>query len=114
MSELRSALDDLAAVDLNALSDDGLLDLVGELSTTANRVAAALTSVVRAADRREASRRDGAVSMKAWLRGSCRMAPDQATATVSTGRRLEQLPGLRQHSRPARSAPPTPGSSRRA
>jgi hypothetical protein len=30
--------------------------------------------------------------MKAWLRGSCRMAPDQATATVSTGRRLEQLP----------------------
>jgi hypothetical protein len=47
---------------------------------------------VRAADRREAYRRDGAVSMKAWLRGSCRMAPAEATATVSTGRRLEQLP----------------------
>ncbi|WP_347058654.1 DUF222 domain-containing protein [Blastococcus sp. HT6-30] len=30
--------------------------------------------------------------MQAWLRGSCRMAPEQATATVSTGRRLEQLP----------------------
>ena len=92
VSELRSALDDLAAVDLDGLSEDAVLDLVGELSTAANRVAAALTSAVRAADRREAYRRDGAVSMKAWLRGSCRMAPDLATATVSTGRRLEQLP----------------------
>ncbi|TYP81886.1 DUF222 domain-containing protein, partial [Blastococcus xanthinilyticus] len=93
MSELRSALDELAALELGELSEDTLLDLVGELSVTANRVAAVLTSVVRAADRREAYRRDGAVSMKAWLRGSCRMAPEEATATVSTGRRLEQLPG---------------------
>ncbi|RZU33752.1 HNH endonuclease signature motif containing protein [Blastococcus saxobsidens] len=92
MSELRSALDDLAGIDLAEPSDDTLLDLVGELSTTANRVAAALTSAVRAADKRETYRRDGAVSMKAWLRGSCRMAPEQATATVSTGRRLEHLP----------------------
>jgi hypothetical protein len=92
VSELRSALDALAAIDLDALSEHALLDFVGELSTTANRVAATLTSAARAAERREAYRRDGAVSMKAWLRGSCRMAPDQATATVSTGRRLEQLP----------------------
>ncbi|MGY1837319.1 DUF222 domain-containing protein [Blastococcus sp. SYSU DS0510] len=92
MSELRSALDELASIDLGGLSDDTLLDLVGELSTAVNRVTAALTTAVRAADRREAYRRDGAVSMKAWLRGSCRMAPEQATTTVSTGRRLEQLP----------------------
>ncbi len=56
VSELRSALDDLAAVDLTGLADDALLDLVAELSTAANRVAAALTSAVRAADRREAYR----------------------------------------------------------
>jgi hypothetical protein len=92
VSELRSALDGLAELDLDALSEDALLDLVGELSTATNRMAAALTTAVRAADRREAYRRDGAVSMKSWLRGSCRMAPDQATATVSAGRRLEQLP----------------------
>ena len=92
MSELRSALDGLADVDLAALSDDALLDLVSELSTAANRVAAALTSAVRAADRRETYRRDGAVSMKSWLRGSCRLAPAEATAIVSTGRRLEHLP----------------------
>ncbi len=92
MSELRSALDDLAALDPTELSDDAVLDLVGELSTVANRVAAVLTSAVRAADRREAYRRDGAVSMTAWLRGSLRLAPAEATAIVSTGRRIEQLP----------------------
>ncbi len=92
VSELLSALDELAAIDLDELSNDALLDLVGGLTTASNRMAAALTSAVRAADRREAYRRDGAVSMRGWLRGSCRMAPDQATATVSTGRRIEQLP----------------------
>ncbi|MGY1640407.1 DUF222 domain-containing protein [Geodermatophilus sp. SYSU D00703] len=47
---------------------------------------------MRAADRRECHRRDGAVSMQSWLRGSCRLAPAEATAMVSAGRRLEQLP----------------------
>lgn len=92
MSELLSSLDELAQTDLDDLSPDGLLDLVAELATATNRMTAVLTSAVRAADRREAYRRDGAVTMKAWLRGSCRMAPAEATATVSTGRRLEQLP----------------------
>jgi hypothetical protein len=69
VSELRSALDGLAEVDLAELSDAALLDLVDELSVAANRVAAALTSVVRAADRRGSYRCDGAVSMKGWLRG---------------------------------------------
>ncbi len=92
MSELLSALDELAATDFAELSDDALLDHVAGLVTASNRMAAALTSAVRAADRREAYGRDGAVSMKAWLRGSCRMAPDQAMSTVSTGRRLEHLP----------------------
>ena len=94
MSELRSALEDLAGIDLDGLTDDALLDLVGELSTTANRVAAALTSAARAAERREAYRRDGAVSMKSWLRGSCRMAAAEATSVVSTGRRLDALPAV--------------------
>ncbi|WNV76963.1 HNH endonuclease signature motif containing protein [Geodermatophilus sp. DSM 44513] len=94
MSELRSALDDLAAVDLVGLSDDALLDLVGELSVAANRVAAVLTQAVRAVDRREAHRRDGALSVKGWLVGSVRLAPAEATAIVTTGRRLEQLPAV--------------------
>jgi hypothetical protein len=92
VSELRSALDGLAEVDFAELSDAALLDLVTEWSTAANRMTAALTSAVRAADRREAHKADGAVSMKAWLRGSCHLAPSEATAIVSTARRLEQLP----------------------
>ncbi|SNS93876.1 protein of unknown function [Geodermatophilus pulveris] len=94
MSELRSALDGLAGVDPAAMSDDALLDLVGELSVAANRVAAVLTSAVRAVECREAHRRDGAVSVKGWLVGSCRLAPAEATVIVSTGRRLEQLPAV--------------------
>lgn len=92
MSELRSALDGLADVDFGELSDAALLTLVAEWSTAVNRMTAALTWAVRAADRREAHRADGAVSMKAWLRGMCHLSPAEATAIVSTGRRLEQLP----------------------
>lgn len=91
MGELRSALDGLAEVDFAELSDIALLELVAEWATSVNRMTAALTSAVRAADRREAHKADGAVSMKAWLRGSCHLAPSEATAIVSTGRRLEQL-----------------------
>ncbi|MGY1708152.1 DUF222 domain-containing protein [Geodermatophilus sp. SYSU D00758] len=94
MSELRSALDELTGLDLDRLGDEPLLELVGELVTAANRVAAALTTAVRAADRREAHRRDGAVSMRAWLRGQCRLAPADASAIVSTGRRLEGMPAV--------------------
>lgn len=92
MSELRSALDGTAQVGFAELSDAALLELVAEWSTSVNRMTAALTSAVRAADRREAYGADGAVSMKAWLRGMCHLAPGEATAIVSTGRRLDQLP----------------------
>lgn len=92
MSGLRSALDELAAIDLDEVSGDALLDLVGELSAAVDRVTSVLTSAARMADRRAAFRRDGAVSMKSWLRGHCRLAPAEAAAIVSTGRRLEQLP----------------------
>lgn len=92
MSELRSALDGLATVDFAELSDAALLDLVADWSTAVNRMTAALTAAVRAADRREAYAADGAVSMKAWLRGTCHLAPAEATAMVSAGRRLQDLP----------------------
>jgi hypothetical protein len=111
VSELLSALDELAEIDFDDLSPDGILDLVAGLVTATNRMTAVLTSAVRAADRREAYRRDGAVTMKAWLRGSCHMAPAEATATVSTGRRLEQLPATAAAFADGRSARPTPGSS---
>jgi Domain of unknown function (DUF222) len=90
--ELRRALDGLAEMDFAELSDAALLDLVAEWSASVNRLTAALTAAVRAADRREAHRADGAGSMAAWLRGACHLAPGEAAAVVSAGRRLEQLP----------------------
>jgi hypothetical protein len=94
VSELRSALDELVALDLTELSADSVLDLAAELVSASNRLAAVVTTVVREADRREAFRRDGAVTMKTWLRGHLHMAGAEATSLVSAGRRLEQLPAL--------------------
>jgi hypothetical protein len=49
---------------------------------------------VRSAEKRQAHAEDGAVSMKAWLRGHCHLSPDEATTVVSTARRLEALPAV--------------------
>jgi hypothetical protein len=92
MSELTSVLDGLAAIDYAPLSAAARLDLVAELATATNRIQAELCRAVRAADSIDAHAVDGAVSMKAWLRGSCHLPPSEATAMVTTGRRLESLP----------------------
>lgn len=94
MSELTSVLDALAAVDADALPPEEQLEFVATLAAGANRLTATLTSAVRAAERKAAHQVDGAVSMKAWLRGSLRLDPAEATAIVTTGRRLEQLPAV--------------------
>src|SRR4051794_41423055 len=92
MSELRSALDGLANVDFDELSDGALLELVAEWSTATNRMTAALTSAVRAADRRGGHQADGAGSMKARLRGARRPRPRGARAILSPRRPPGQLP----------------------
>jgi hypothetical protein len=89
---LASVLDGLAGVDVSGLSADEQLAFVATLAAGINRLQATLHGAVRAADRSQAHALDGAVSMKAWLRGSCRLSPAEAAAIVSTGRRLEQLP----------------------
>jgi hypothetical protein len=113
VSELNSVLDGLAAVDVDALPAAEQLEFVAALATGVNRLAATLTCAVRSADKANAHQVDGAVSMKAWLRGSLRLDPAEATAIVTTGRRLEQLPELAGRSRRERSPPATPGSSPR-
>jgi hypothetical protein len=75
MSELTSVLDELAALDLETLSAPEKLDLVAELSAGVNRLQAVLCRAVRAADADQAHAHDGAVSMKAWLRGACHLSP---------------------------------------
>lgn len=92
MSELTSVLDELAGLDVDALTGHEKLDLAAELSTAVNRLQSVFSRVVRSADAEQAHIVDGAVSMKAWLRGHCRLSPSEATAIVTTGRRLTTLP----------------------
>jgi Domain of unknown function (DUF222) len=92
VSELQSAFDALAAVDLHALSADERLEFIAEVTTGVNRLEAIRHRAVRVADAAQDHTTDGAVSMKAWLRGSCRLAPAEASAIVSTARRLARLP----------------------
>ena len=107
MSELTSVLDAPADVDVDGLRPGGELESTAALAA-ANRLAATLASAVRAADGKDAHSLDGAVSMKAWLRGSLPLDPPDAAAIVTTGRRLEQLPRSPMRSPPGTSPPRTP------
>jgi hypothetical protein len=99
VSEVRSLLDqlaalDVAAVDVDGLSDQQLLECAPQVYGGINRLGALLTRVVGAVDRRQAQRVDGMVTVKAWLTGHCRMAGTEAAGYVRAGRRLGALPEL--------------------
>lgn len=99
MSELRSVLDQLAALDLSdldpgELSDPELLDGMPRLHEVTNRLNSLMTRFVAATDRRQAQRSDGMVTVKSWLTGHCRLSGRDAAAVVRAGRRLGHLPEL--------------------
>jgi hypothetical protein len=100
MCELASVLAALAAVDVDDLPAGEQREFIATLAPGADRLAATLTTAVRAADRKTAHQVDGAVSMKAWLRGHCRLDPADAAAIVATGRRPESLPAPDRARRP--------------
>ncbi len=92
MGELQSALDSLAGVDLDELSDGVLLDQLRDLVVAANRISAQLTRMARRADVRSAPEHDGAKNVRTWLRGHARVSGAFAGRIVAQGRALEQLP----------------------
>jgi hypothetical protein len=99
VSELRSLLDQLASLDLSTLdleelSDGELLDGLPVLQGGINQLSALMTRSVAAAERREAQRADGMVSMRTWLTGHCRLSGREAAGLVRAGRRLADLPQL--------------------
>ncbi|MCZ2830534.1 DUF222 domain-containing protein [Modestobacter sp. VKM Ac-2986] len=94
MSELRSALDALAADDLHDLTDGQVLDRTALLVQVGNRIAAELTRTVRHAETTRAAEHDGLKSMRSWLIGHTRLAPNEASKTVRAGRALEHFPAL--------------------
>src|SRR3712207_9379689 len=92
MGELQSALDALAALDLDELPDGPLLEHLREVVVAVNRLTAHATRVTRRADVRAAGEHDGATTMQSWLRGHLRVSGALAKQLVAAGRILEQLP----------------------
>lgn len=94
MSEIRSALDALAAEDLHALPDGAVLARCSELVQSINRMQAELTRTVRHADVVGAAEHDGMRTMASWLRGHARYSAASAATVVRSGRALEHVPHL--------------------
>jgi hypothetical protein len=94
VSELQSALDALAADDLDSLVAPQLLDRTALLVQAANRIHAELARTVRRADCVQASEHDGKKSMASWLRGHLRLSAGAAHQLVRSGRTLEHLPAV--------------------
>ena len=94
MSEIRSALDALAADDLHGLSDADVLDRTAVLVALRNRLDAELTRTVRHGELTQAAERDGLKAMRSWLIGHARLAPAEASRIVRSGRALEHFPAL--------------------
>lgn len=94
MSELRSAVDALAADDLHELRDGQLLDRTAEVVQTINRLQAELVRTVRHADVVGAAEHDGLRTMQSVLRGHHHYSAGAAAAVVRAGRALEHLPRL--------------------
>src|SRR4051812_14458589 len=89
---LEAAADQLLAGDIDALSDGDRLDRVRTWARIQNKVAAALTREVRAAEHHQSSEHDGLKSMRSWLRTHTRLPDPAARRLIDTGRALSALP----------------------
>ena len=94
MGELQSALDALAAEDLDGLVAPQLLDQTALLMRARNRLDAELTRRVRRCDVIQAAEHDGLASMASWLRGHVRLSAGEVRRLIGNGRVLERLPAV--------------------
>ena len=91
MSTLRSALDEVVAVDVSELPDDELIEHVVELERASRVLEAARARAVAEVDKRRIYERDGFVSVTAWLR-SLGVPGSVAAQHVRLARTLEHMP----------------------
>jgi hypothetical protein len=94
-----SVLEQLASLDpseleLDALSDEQVRDLIPLAQLGINRMSALQTRAVGAGEARQVHTGDGMASMKPWLTGHCRISGREAAGLVRAGRRLRMLPAL--------------------
>jgi hypothetical protein len=94
VGELQSALDALAAEDLDGSGAPQLLVRTAFLVLARNRLEAELTRTVRRADVCQAAEHDGLKSMQSWLRGHARFSAGEVRRLIRNGRALEQLPAV--------------------
>jgi hypothetical protein len=94
VGELQSALDALAAEDVDAMVAPQILDRTTFLVRARNRLDAELTRTVRRADVTQAAEHDGMTSMPSWLRGHVRLSAGEVRQLIRNGRALEQLPAV--------------------
>ena len=92
MGELRSALDALAAEDVDGMFGPQVIDSLRELLPALNRLTAEVVRRVRAGEVTGAAEHDGLKSMASWLRGHGHLAGTTAGQLVQAGRALEHLP----------------------
>ena len=92
MSELRSAIDSLAAVDVRGVADDALEAELAELRTAINRLEAQFERRLAAFDVRGVAEQQGRLSTSGWLTQHLRLDPADATRRVRLARRLGAMP----------------------
>jgi hypothetical protein len=78
MGELRSAVDALAALDLDGVDNTALGELIIEVSRQRDRLDGLCHRLVAEHDRRLVWKVDGARSEKEWLRDACRLSAGEA------------------------------------
>src|SRR3954451_24636352 len=89
---LEAAVDQVLAGDIDGLPDGERLDRVRAWTRLQNKVAAALTREVRAAENHQSAEHDGLKSMRSWLRTHTRLPDPAARRLIDTGRALSALP----------------------
>src|SRR3954469_11575051 len=89
---LEAAVDQLLTGDIDGLSDGERLGRVRAWARIQNKVAAALTREVRAAENHRSAEHDGLKSIRSWLRTHTRLPDPAARRLIDTGRALSALP----------------------
>jgi Domain of unknown function (DUF222) len=92
MSGLGSAIDELAAEDLDCTPTAALADDLVELARLEERIHAEWMRRLAVFDARRGSDDDDVLSTQCWVRRQCRLTPGAARERLSVARRLRELP----------------------
>src|SRR5215210_22964 len=89
---LETAIDHLLSDDIDVLPDGQRLDRLRAWTRIQNKVAAALSREVRAAENLQSAEHDGLKTMRSWLRTHTRIPDPAAKRMIEIGRALASLP----------------------